>query len=54
MLKNFIDENKWNNWEALEGELTSGPNAVCCNNRINVIVKGTDNGLRYRMWDGNA
>jgi hypothetical protein len=43
---------QWHNWEALERELTSDPHAVCWGDRINVFVKGTDNGLWYRMWDG--
>ena len=40
-------------WESLGGVLTSEPVAVAWGeNRLDVFVRGTDNALWHKWWDG--
>lgn len=46
----------WSGWESLGGVLPSGeaPTVVSWgSNRLDVFVKGTDNALWHRWWDGS-
>ena len=44
----------WANWEPLGGVLSAGPTAASWEpNRLDVFVRGTDNGLYHRWWDGS-
>jgi hypothetical protein len=43
----------WSGWESLGGVLTSGPGvASWAENRLDVFVRGTDNALHHKAWDG--
>jgi hypothetical protein len=50
------NRSSWSAWENLSGALSSAPTAVSWGNqnRIDVFVKGTDNGLWHRWWDGST
>ena len=42
-------------WEGLGGALTSGPDAASWGaNRLDIVAKGTDDGIWQRWWDGTA
>lgn len=42
-------------WEALSGTLASGPEAASWGpNRLDAFMRGTDNALWHRYWDGNG
>jgi serine protease AprX len=43
----------WSNWEDLSGVITAGVAAASWGaNRLDCFVKGTDNGLWHKWWDG--
>lgn len=44
----------WSNWEDLGGVLTSAPTVASWQpNRLDVFVRGTDNALYHKWWDGS-
>lgn len=46
-------ERTWYGWESLGGTLTSGPAAASWSaNRLDVFVRGTDNAVYHKWWDG--
>jgi hypothetical protein len=46
---------KWSNWESLGGVLTSAPGASSRGvNRIDVVVRGTDNAVYFKAWNGSS
>ena len=46
-------EHTWYGWESLGGTLTSGPAAASWSaNRLDVFVRGTDNAMYHKWWDG--
>ncbi|WML35964.1 hypothetical protein [Clostridium sp. OS1-26] len=47
-------EKGWSKWEDLGGSLTSAPSASSWGaNRLDVFVKGTDNAMYNKWWDGS-
>jgi hypothetical protein len=51
----FVTAGVWHNWENLGGVLTSGIGASSWGpNRIDCFVKGTDNAMWHKWWDGTA
>ena len=47
--------NSWSNWEDLGGVLTSGPGVSSwAANRLDVFVRGTDNALWHKWWNGSS
>lgn len=43
----------WSRWETLGGRAASSPAAVSWGpNRLDLFVRGSDNTLRQRWWDG--
>ena len=46
---------KWSEWESLEGGLQAGPSAASWGpNRLDIFVRGTDNAMWHKWWDGSA
>ena len=44
---------RWSGWEDLGGVITEGPGAASwAGNRLDVFVKGSDNHMHHRWWDG--
>ena len=44
----------WSNWEGLGGVLTSAPTVASWGtNRLDVFVRGTDNAMHHKWWDGS-
>lgn len=45
----------WSNWEDLGGIITSGVGAASwAENRLDCFVKGTDNAMWHKWWDGHG
>ena len=45
---------RWSAWEDLGGVLTSGPGVSSwAVNRLDVFVRGTDNALWHKWWNGS-
>lgn len=45
----------WSHWEGLGGVLTSDPDVSSWGtNRLDVFVRGTDNAMWHKWWDGSA
>jgi len=44
----------WSNWEDLGGVIYGAPAAASwASNRLDVFVRGTDNHLYHKWWDGS-
>jgi len=45
----------WSGWASLGGALTSGPGVASWGpGRLDVFVRGSDNGLWHMWWDGGV
>lgn len=45
----------WSGWEDLGGIITSGPAVSSwASNRLDCFVKGTDNAMWHKWWDGSS
>ena len=43
----------WSNWEDLGGIMLDGPGAASwSSNRLDVFVRGTDNAMHQKWWNG--